>query len=102
MKAGPIILHKLTHLHIMGPNGSGKSTLLEAIYNSWQQQRKEGKSFISKGEALSEDSPPIVVNGNAIVGYYRQDFNNLDHSSTALQCLQQASDGKHSEQDIRR
>jgi ATPase subunit of ABC transporter with duplicated ATPase domains len=101
MKTGPIVLHKLSHLHIMGPNGSGKSTLLEAIYNSWQQQRKD-KSFIFKGAALSGEVPPIIVNGNATVGYYRQDFNNLDHNSTAIHCMQQASDGKHSEQDIRR
>ena len=99
LKLGSITLHKLSHLQIMGPNGSGKSTLLEAIYTTWEKQRKgSGKA----GSLGVQEKPPIEVNANAIVGYYRQDFNNLDPRSTAIQCLQAASGSKHSEQDIRR
>ena len=36
------------------------------------------------------------------IGYYRQDFHNFDFNASVLACLLDASNGSHSEQDIRR
>jgi len=91
LKTGCIVLHKQSHLQIVGPNGSGKSTLLDAIYNSWRPQSRQ-----------QEQEGDVEVNRNAMVGYYRQDFRNLDNSSSVLQCLEKASDGKHTIQDVHR
>jgi ATPase subunit of ABC transporter with duplicated ATPase domains len=81
LKGGPISFDKGTHMHLYGPNGIGKTTLLEDIVNN----RAEG----------------VYINPKASIGYYRQDFNNLDFESTVLSCLEEASDSKHSNQEIR-
>jgi ATPase subunit of ABC transporter with duplicated ATPase domains len=73
-------LHRF-RVRLTGPNGIGKTTLLERIVNG--------------------DSPGVKIRPGATVGYYRQDFYNLDHDSTILACLMEASSGKHNEQHIR-
>jgi ATPase subunit of ABC transporter with duplicated ATPase domains len=81
LKAGTLELQKGSHCHIYGPNGIGKTTLLESIVNG--------------------NADGIYINPSATIGYYRQDFNNLDVDKTVVQCLEKASAGKHSEQDLR-
>lgn len=57
-----IALRKNQHLLLSGPNGIGKSTLLESIAS----REAEG----------AEIAPKVVI------GYYRQDFSNLDFDAT--------------------
>jgi ATPase subunit of ABC transporter with duplicated ATPase domains len=57
-----ILLRKGQHMQIVGPNGIGKTTLLESI-----------ASGEAKGEEISKDIK---------IGYYRQDFSNLDFEKT--------------------
>lgn len=75
-----ITLRKNQHLLLAGPNGIGKSTLLEAIVN--------GKA---KGS---------VVAPGVKVGYYRQDFSNLDFDHTVYDELAAVMD-RPMEHDIR-
>ena len=76
-----IVLRKNQHLLLRGPNGIGKSTLLQAI-----------ASGTSKGS---------VVSPNVTVGYYRQDFSNLDFNKTVHQELA-AVVARPIEEDLRR
>jgi ATP-binding cassette subfamily F protein 3 len=62
-----IALKKNQHLLLRGPNGIGKSTLLESIAHG-----------TSKGVSVAE---------GVRIGYYRQDFSNLDFDSTVYQEL---------------
>lgn len=77
----PIRLEQGNCLRIKGPNGIGKTTLLESI--------------------VKNKAPGVKINPRARIGYYRQDFHNLDFDQTAINALRQASDNKHSEQHIR-
>ncbi len=61
-KKAKISLRKNQHLQLQGPNGIGKSTLLESLANG-----------TAKG---------VVVAPGVKVGYYRQDFSNLDFENT--------------------
>ncbi len=62
-------LRKDTHILIAGPNGIGKSTMLENIANGG------GKGYeIAEGVRL---------------GYYKQDFSNLDFDKTGFEVLQE-------------
>ncbi|MFT5037169.1 MAG: ATPase subunit of ABC transporter with duplicated ATPase domains [Candidatus Azotimanducaceae bacterium] len=68
------------HLQIVGPNGIGKSTLLESL---------------SSGHAKGEQ-----VAAGITIGYYRQDFSNLDFEQTVMECLMDVMD-KKIEEDMR-
>ncbi len=61
VKKKTVILKKNQHLLLAGPNGIGKSTLLEAIVHG-----EEGSTILP----------------GTRVGYYRQDFSNLDFDKT--------------------
>jgi ATPase subunit of ABC transporter with duplicated ATPase domains len=65
-----LILKRNTHLLLAGPNGIGKSTLLESIAN----QTAEGAK----------------VKSGVKIGYYRQDFSNMDFSATVADVLYKA------------
>ncbi|MEK7146153.1 MAG: ATP-binding cassette domain-containing protein [Patescibacteria group bacterium] len=80
VKEARVSLHKNQHLLLSGPNGIGKSTLLEAIANG-----------TAKGAQIKPGTK---------VGYYRQDFSNLDFEDTVLNTLSSATD-KKTEQEIR-
>ena len=73
-------LRRGEHLHIIGPNGIGKTTLLESL---------------ASGHAAGED----VAKGVKI-GYYRQDFSNLDFDKTPYEVLMDAMRRKY-EEDMR-
>jgi ATPase subunit of ABC transporter with duplicated ATPase domains len=68
-KVERILRHK-TRLLVSGPNGIGKSTLLRSLV--------ENKSEGAK------------INPEAIVGYYSQNFSNLDFNQTVIESLESA------------
>ncbi len=65
-----IVLQRGKHLQIVGPNGIGKTTLLESL---------------ASGHATGEEVSPGVK-----IGYYRQDFSNLNFEQTVFDCLMAA------------
>ncbi|MCA9362216.1 ABC-F family ATP-binding cassette domain-containing protein, partial [Candidatus Kaiserbacteria bacterium] len=62
-----IVLKRGEHLQIVGPNGIGKTTLLESL---------------AGGHATGEH-----VTAGVQIGYYRQDFSNLDFDKTVFETL---------------
>ena len=66
------------HVRITGPNGIGKTTLLEAL---------------AGGDAPGEHVAPEVT-----IGYYRQDFSNLDPEATVYDTLMRAMPRKVEEE----
>lgn len=73
-----ITLQRGRHMRIVGPNGIGKSTLLESL---------------ASGQATGEQVEPGVR-----IGYYRQDFSNLDFEQTVFDCLLNVMDRKLEEE----
>lgn len=71
-----VTLKKNQHLLLIGPNGIGKSTLLESIVN-----RDEG----------------TVIPDGVKVGYYRQDFSNLNFDRTVHDELMAVMEKKYEE-----
>jgi ATP-binding cassette subfamily F protein 3 len=69
------------HLLLSGPNGIGKTTLLEKL---------------ASGHAKGEH-----VTSGVRIGYYRQDFSNLDFDQTVMQCLNEAAQNNIREQELR-
>jgi ATP-binding cassette subfamily F protein 3 len=62
-----LVIKRGSHLQIVGPNGIGKTTLLESL-----------ASGHAKGEHIAE---------GVKIGYYRQDFSNLDFEKTVFETL---------------
>ncbi len=62
-----VVLKRGMHLQIVGPNGIGKTTLLESL---------------AGGTATGEE-----VASGVKIGYYRQDFSNLDFDKTVFETL---------------
>lgn len=62
-----IVLKRGEHMQIVGPNGIGKTTLLESL---------------AGGTATGEE-----VAAGVKIGYYRQDFSNLDFNQTVFESL---------------
>ncbi len=62
-----LVLKRGSHLQIIGPNGIGKTTLLESL---------------ASGHAKGEHIAPGVK-----IGYYRQDFSNLEFDKTVFETL---------------
>jgi ATPase subunit of ABC transporter with duplicated ATPase domains len=75
-----LVLKRGTHLQIIGPNGIGKTTLLESL---------------ASGHAKGEHVAPGVK-----IGYYRQDFSNLDFDKTVFETLMDSMP-KKIEEDMR-
>ncbi len=69
-KSSNIRLERNEHLQILGPNGIGKSTLIESIVNG--------------------TNPGAIIAKGIRVGYYRQDFSNLNFEETVYKCLENA------------
>lgn len=76
VKKKTVVLKKNQHLLLAGPNGIGKSTLLEAIVN-----KEEGSTILAGTK----------------VGYYRQDFSNLDFDKTVHEELMAVMKKKYEE-----
>jgi ATPase subunit of ABC transporter with duplicated ATPase domains len=72
-----VSLKKNQHLLLSGPNGIGKTTLLESLVNG-----------TAKGAKIAE---------GVKVGYYRQDFSNLDFEKTVFDTLTDAMGGQDEE-----
>ncbi len=75
-----LVLKRGTHLQIIGPNGIGKTTLLESL---------------ASGRAKGEHVTPGVK-----IGYYRQDFSNLEFDKTVYETLMDSM-AKKVEEDMR-
>lgn len=73
-----VTLQRGKHMQIVGPNGIGKTTLLESL---------------ASGHATGEQVAPGVK-----IGYYRQDFSNLDFEQTVFDCLMSVMDRKFEEE----
>jgi len=73
-----LTLKRGRHLQIVGPNGIGKTTLLESL---------------ASGHADGEYVAPGVK-----IGYYRQDFSNLDFDQTVFDCLMNVMERKFEEE----
>ena len=69
-----VVLKRGQHMQIVGPNGIGKTTLLESL---------------ASGHAAGEEVAKGVT-----IGYYRQDFSNLDFDETVYDCLMRVMDKK--------
>lgn len=74
-------LRKDDHLLLAGPNGIGKSTLLQKI--------------------VSGEEDGVKVTPGVKIGYYRQDFSNLDFGQIVYDCLREAA-SEMTEQDLRK
>jgi ATPase subunit of ABC transporter with duplicated ATPase domains len=75
-----VTLKRGQHLQIIGPNGIGKTTLLEKL-----------ASGHAKGEQVAD---------GVKIGYYRQDFSNLDFDKTVFETLMDSMK-KKLEEDMR-
>lgn len=75
-------IRKDDHLLLSWPNGIGKSTLLEKIVNG--------------AEDWCTLTPWVKI------GYYRQDFSNLDFNQTVYDCLRQTAPEEIGEQELRK
>jgi len=75
-----MLLRKNTHVLIVGPNGIGKSTMLEKISTG------EGEGF--------------KVAKDIKIGYYKQDFSNLDFQQKAFDALKEVME-KYDEHTLR-
>ena len=73
-----LTLKRGQHLQIVGPNGIGKTTLLESL---------------ASGHAAGETVAPGIR-----IGYYRQDFSNLDFDTTVFDTLMAVMDRKLEEE----
>lgn len=76
-----IVLRRDTHLLITGPNGVGKSTFIKSLVDG----SNEGTKILSETR----------------IGYYSQDFENLDFSKTVYETLNDAVSYEISEPDMR-
>ena len=74
-------IRKDDHLLLAGPNGIWKSTLLEKIVN--------------------QDEEGCTLTEWVKIGYYRQDFSNLDFNQTVYECLRETAPEEIWEQDLR-
>jgi len=68
IKEMKLILRKRTHLLVVGPNGVGKSTLLRSLVSG----RQDGAKILE----------------GVRVGYYSQDFSNLNFDDTVFESLE--------------
>lgn len=77
---GPVVkkvelpVRKNTHILISGPNGIGKSTMLEKIASLGSGKAANGGCILGK---------------DVVLGYYKQDFSNLNSSLTAFDALKE-------------
>jgi len=72
-----VVLKRGQHFQIIGPNGIGKTTLLESLAGGH-----------AKGEMVAQ---------GVKIGYYRQDFSNLDFDQTVFDCLLDVMEEKFQE-----
>jgi len=69
-----ISVNRQTHVLVTGPNGIGKSTLLEKLAN--------------------KETEDATIHSDVLIGYYKQDFGNLDFSRAAYDVLEEVMEDK--------
>lgn len=85
LKLGPVTVHKDFRLRLIGPNGVGKTTVLKALVDE-----------------MSREKLCSVRDKSLRIGYYSQDFSDLDLNKTVIEALRAACQHcDHSEQHIR-
>lgn len=67
LKPLELAIRKNTHVLIAGPNGAGKSTFLQSLFD--------------------KTASDVLIPQEVVVGYYKQDFGNLDFEQKAYDCL---------------
>jgi ATP-binding cassette subfamily F protein 3 len=48
----------------------------------------------------TDTAPGVTIEDGVSIGYYRQDFHNFDFDSTVVTCLEEASNRKHTKEEI--
>lgn len=81
IKSKNLVLHRRSHLLISGPNGIGKSTFIRSLVAN----KNEGAEILS----------------GVRIGYYSQDFANLNFEETVFKSLENAITGPIDEQKMR-
>lgn len=76
-----IVLRQKSRLLVSGPNGIGKSTLLRTI--------------------MENKSDGVKIDPDVIIGYYSQNFDNLDFDQTVIQSLESVRKEGYTIQDMR-
>lgn len=84
-----VVLRKNNHLLLKGPNGIGKSTLLQSLADPTTLKASKG-------------TVGITMQPGTRVGYYRQDFSNLDFNKTVYEELREVVGNRYPEEDLRR
>jgi ATPase subunit of ABC transporter with duplicated ATPase domains len=86
-----VSLRKNNHLLLAGPNGIGKSTLLQSLADP----------TASRPDGASKGKRDFVIAPGVKVGYYRQDFSNLDFDKTVYEELSAVLD-RPIEEEVRK
>jgi ATP-binding cassette, subfamily F, member 3 len=73
-------LRKNEHVHLIGPNGVGKTTLLKSL--------------------VAKTAQGVAIQEGVTIGYYSQDFSNIDHDKVVYEVLRDAIRGG-SDQELR-
>ncbi|PLX20957.1 hypothetical protein C0584_04190 [Candidatus Parcubacteria bacterium] len=75
------ILRKGTHMIVSGPNGIGKSTFLRSL--------------------VSDKNEGVKIQDGVLIGYYSQDFANLDYNQKVFDSLKSAMINEDDDQKLR-
>jgi len=87
VKQVEMVIRKNTHVLISGPNGIGKSTLLQNIAESLSSRPSLSASEGERRDPLS--SSDFKIAKDIKLGYYKQDFGNLNYEQKAFDALKE-------------
>jgi ATPase subunit of ABC transporter with duplicated ATPase domains len=109
LQSGPIDLRKGSRVQVCGPNGSGKvcslrelgvgCLLLFVLCGTCDSPFVIFKTTFLERIAAGT-APGVTIEEGVSIGYYRQDFHNFDFDSTVVTCLEEASNRKHTREEL--